>query len=167
MINEEFLYSIYSNKRLSLALKMTSHFVVVFSFFVYACFLHEAHMISPLLLLKSVCVSGGAFFLVTFLRKWIGAPRPYDVYAFFDSQPKTKKGASFPSRHTFSVFCIGTLVIPIMPIFGALTLILGAMLAISRVALGLHFVRDVLAGAVIGVFAGVLGAFASGMVFIA
>ena len=44
-----------------------------------------------------------------------------------------------------------------LPPLGAALLVLGALLAVARVVSGVHFVRDVVSGAVIGVLSAVIG----------
>ena len=104
-----------------------------------------------------IAVSAVPFVLVSLLRKVINAPRPYELIDIDPSAPKNKKGESFPSRHTFSIFLIATLCIP-WRIYVAVTLaVLGVVLAVCRVLLGYHFVRDVVAGFAVGVISGVIG----------
>lgn len=108
-----------------------------------------------------LAVSGVPFLLVSVLRHKLDAPRPYEVYELCNfglEVTRHKGGHSFPSRHTFSAFLIGTLLLPDMPALGATALLVGVYLAVSRVLLGIHFVRDVAAGAVIGTLAGAIGA---------
>jgi membrane-associated phospholipid phosphatase len=46
---------------------------------------------------------------------------------------------------------------PVLPILSSVLLILGIALAASRVLLGIHFLRDVIAGAAIGIASGGIG----------
>ena len=72
---------------------------------------------------------------------------------------KEKHGESFPSRHVFSVFVIAfAFYYTCLPVGIALT-VFGVLLAAVRVVGGVHFPKDVLAGAGIGILAGVLGFF--------
>jgi undecaprenyl-diphosphatase len=57
---------------------------------------------------------------------------------------------SFPSDHAAAAFAIGFAVYAVSRTAGAAFLAAAAAIAISRVALGLHYPSDVLAGAVIG-----------------
>ena len=66
-------------------------------------------------------------------------------------------GKSFPSRHTFSIFVIAVTVFYFWPVAGIITGIAGAVLATVRVLGGVHFVRDVIAGAAIGIGCGLIG----------
>ena len=107
-----------------------------------------------------LAVSGAPFLAVSVLRHILNAPRPYEVYelrSFGLDVPRYKRGCSFPSRHTFSAFLIGVLLLPDLPFLGAAALLIGVYLATSRVLLGIHFIRDVVAGAAIGTLAGVVG----------
>lgn len=100
------------------------------------------------------------FSLVSLMRHLLDVPRPYEVIAFpplAAMRGERKAGKSCPSRHVFSAFLIGALALYYSPILGILTLFIGAFVALERVMLGIHFVRDVIVGAVIGVLSGVIG----------
>ena len=110
-------------------------------------------------------VTGVPFFTVGALRAWLMLPRPFEVYPFYEGRPKVelfsgeKKSGSFPSRHAYSSFVIGTVFFFVNPwcalIFGLPAL----LMCVCRALLGIHFVRDLLAGALIGIVSGVLGEF--------
>ena len=103
-------------------------------------------------------VPGISFVLVSIFRSWYDAPRPYEIPGA--EPPLIKKdapGKSFPSRHIFSIFVIAVTFFWVWPVPGILIGIAGILLAWSRVAGGVHFPRDVIAGALIGVFSGVIG----------
>jgi undecaprenyl-diphosphatase len=62
---------------------------------------------------------------------------------------------SFPSGHAARVFLIGVLAIGLGPGWLAILLCIWApLVALSRVAMGLHYLSDVVAGAVLGAIAG-------------
>lgn len=106
---------------------------------------------------KYLGILGVPFVLVSLLRRYIGAPRPYEVYDFFENRPKDSEKNSFPSRHAFSIFAIGVATWFVYPVFGSILLTLGLLMCVIRVALGYHFPRDVITGAVIGVISSVVG----------
>ena len=160
-------FFVYERKRLSLFLFW---FSFLFSALVAAAFVAY---IGYLLffakdyfeLARVVITAGVPFFAVGALRAWLMLPRPFEVYAFYGGLPTVglfsgeKKSGSFPSRHAYSAFVIGTVFFFQSPwcalIFGA-----GAVLmCLCRALLGIHFVRDLLAGALIGILSGVLGEF--------
>lgn len=103
---------------------------------------------------KSVAVCGVGFILVSLFRHFYNAPRPYQVY---DIQPvinKSTEGKSMPSRHCFSaaVIALGISVInlPLGIIIGVLAL----TIAVLRVAFGVHFIKDVAFGLLVGAVIG-------------
>lgn len=105
--------------------------------------------------LKLASVTGVPFVLVSILRKIMNFPRPYEVYPdLFKSLPKSKSGESFPSRHVFSIFVIGSAYIFINAYAGVALLALGVILAVCRVMLGIHFIKDVAVGALLGAVSG-------------
>ena len=110
-------------------------------------------------LLRAILVPGVSFALVTVVRKAINAPRPYEVFEAAPVIPKDTHGNSFPSRHTFSIFVIAMTFCAVCPIAwaGPAMLAAGAMLAVIRVVSGVHFPRDVVVGAFLGVLAGIVG----------
>ncbi len=151
---------VYRNETAAEILKIISHTVVaitVYALFYRIMILFESGSFTEII--KLAAVLGVPFIAVSILRRIINAPRPYELLPFYEKMPKKKSGRSFPSRHVFSVFAIAVALIPATPLVGALLLFLGVLLAFVRVALGIHFVRDVLAGAAIGLISGVLAIF--------
>jgi undecaprenyl-diphosphatase len=61
---------------------------------------------------------------------------------------------SFPSGHALNGFAIGSVIALAFPPFALLVLLVAGSVAASRVVLGLHFLSDVLAGALIGALVG-------------
>ncbi|MCD7825085.1 MAG: phosphatase PAP2 family protein [Clostridiaceae bacterium] len=110
-------------------------------------------------LLVVLLVPGLTFLGVSAFRLLCNASRPYEVYGFQPLIPKDTKGKSFPSRHVFSVFVIGTTLSFIWRPGALVILAAGVLLAGLRVMAGVHFPKDVVAGAVIGVFSGLAAGF--------
>ncbi len=154
---ESLLYSVYKNKSLSEILHILSYVVVFFT--AYALFWHILDTIkdSPLDVIPIFITTGIPFIAVSVMRCFINAPRPYELFDFYEKKPKEKKGKSFPSRHVFSIFVIATILFR-WNIFVGIGLIAGGiLLAVVRVLLGIHFIRDVVAGALIGIICGIIG----------
>ena len=156
---ENLLRKVYESRNLSLALRIVSHASAALSVPVFMLLCYRAFTVSLPSLIKLLVILGAPFLLVTLLRRVINAPRPYEMYAFFEKTPKNKSGSSFPSRHAFSIFAIGSAALFVYPIIGSALLLLGVCLCVCRVLLGIHFVRDVLAGALIGALASIAGIF--------
>lgn len=110
-------------------------------------------------LLRAVLVPLISFLAVTLFRRLCGRKRPYEVWDAPPLIPKGTKGNSFPSRHVFSVYIIGMTVLWIFPPAGVAILAAGAFLAAVRVIARVHFVRDVIAGAALGIGLGWIGFF--------
>lgn len=106
--------------------------------------------------------------LVYTLKMTIARPRPWLVLS--DVHPLIFPGPSdfsFPSGHAAGSFCFATFIAVLllktrrgaMPfVVSALLLLLATGVALSRIALGVHFPGDVTAGAIIGATSGALGA---------
>jgi undecaprenyl-diphosphatase len=78
-------------------------------------------------------------------------PRHLDVdpLAWFSSDR-----FSFPSGHALNAFAIGSVIALAFPLVALPVLALAASVAASRVVLGLHWLSDVLAGALVGLAIG-------------
>ncbi len=108
---------------------------------------------------RAVVVPAVGFVAVTLLRQVIDAPRPYEVFGIEASVPKDTRGKSFPSKHTFSIFVIATAFLECLatPAPAIIVFALGVALATLRVIIGVHFPRDVIAGALAGTLTGLIG----------
>lgn len=150
---------INSMKRLRLFLRLADLFCVFFTVFAYIITLFCAYTKDFWLFVKLILISGVPFVLVSIIRHIINAPRPYELYNIYDDKEKKKEGRSFPSRHAFSVFSIGTALLFVYPILASAILLLGVLLSFLRVFLGKHFIRDVLAGGLVGIVSSLIGGF--------
>lgn len=109
------------------------------------------------LLLRSVIVPAVSFLLLTLVRRIINAPRPYEKFGMPPVIEKDTKGKSFPSRHVFSVFMIAFTIFISYTGAGIMIALIGAAIAVIRVIGGVHEPRDVIAGAITGIAAGIIG----------
>lgn len=107
--------------------------------------------------LPALIIPGISFILLSIVRDRLNRPRPYEVFHIAPVIEKKTTGHSFPSRHIFSMFMIATTVFYFYPVAGVLIGVTGAALALNRVLGGVHFIRDVVCGALCGIFCGVLG----------
>lgn len=108
-------------------------------------------------LLPAIVIPGISFLLLSIFRDRINKPRPYEVFDLPPVIRKKTRGHSFPSRHIFCMFLIAVTMFYFYPLPGILIGLVGAALAVNRVIGGVHFVRDVIAGALCGIGCGILG----------
>jgi membrane-associated phospholipid phosphatase len=153
---EKALRCIYNRKKLSLFLKIVSHSAVAVGILSYFYLIYLGYKESVWVLLKMLVFSALPFLLVSLARRLINAKRPYEIYGFYIEKLKDKSGRSFPSRHVFSSFLIATLAYAFSPIFALILCGVSIILAVCRVLLGIHFISDVVFGALIGIFSGAL-----------
>ena len=118
---------------------------------------YGSYVISPISLLKVILIALIPFVIVTLIRRLINAPRPYELYDFYEKKPKEKSGKSFPSRHVYSASVIAVLTLYVYPIVGGVLVFFAIALAALRVLLGIHFIRDVVAGSVVGALSAIIG----------
>ena len=125
---------------------------LLFPFLVFCEFVYDRN-----LCIRTLVTAGVSFAVVSLFRRIVNSPRPYEILDIKPLMIKRTKGKSFPSRHCFSIFVIAVCWLRFVPIVGILLLILGVLLALLRVVLGVHFPRDVVAGALIGILSGIIG----------
>lgn len=105
--------------------------------------------------LKVTLVPLAVLALVTAMRYIINAKRPYEVFSYSPAVPKNTKGKSFPSRHTASAFIIAMAFLYLDTTLGIIMMVLATVIGITRVLSGVHFVRDVIGGALISIIIGI------------
>ena len=154
---QKLLKRVYASRKISALLMTVSHLCVLVSVAVYAILVASSFVDSVRIGITMLMLGGAPFVIVTLARRWINAPRPYELYDFYEKRPKDKIGQSFPSRHTFSAFTVAVLSYILSPWLAVALGVLGVALAVSRVLLGMHFIRDVAAGALIGIISGIVG----------
>lgn len=108
-------------------------------------------------LARCVIVPAVAFAAVSLFRRAVNAPRPYEKLSITPLINKDTRGKSFPSRHTFSMFTIAAAWWQFAPVVGGVLMAAGTLMAAIRVVGGVHFPRDVIAGALSALAISALG----------
>ena len=155
--NEARLRSVYENQTLAEGLSVFSvfaslMFVYAFGYIMAMSFAESLEYAARILLIAAL-----PFLLVSLARALIRAPRPYEVYTFYEKKPHRAVGKSFPSWHAFSAFAIAALMLFFNVTFAFLLSLLAIVLCVCRYLLGIHFPRDLIAGALIGICTSLLG----------
>ncbi|MBU5313699.1 phosphatase PAP2 family protein [Tissierella carlieri] len=126
-------------------------------YFIYPIFLLMLAFNGDLRFWRVFLTPGISFMLVSSFRNHTDFPRPYEVLDIVPIINKSTKGRSFPSRHVFSAFVIAMTLYYISVPVGVILMFAGIILAIVRVLGGVHFPRDVVVGAMIGILFGMIG----------
>lgn len=91
------------------------------------------------------------------LKNVVARPRPFEVDSTIKLLISPPSGYSFASGHSVSSFCAATVLLYYEhKRFGWYALTLATLIAFSRLYLRVHYLTDVLAGAVIGIVFGIL-----------
>lgn len=101
-------------------------------------------------------IPASGFVILSFLRKKINAPRPYEVWEIVPLLDRDSPGQSMPSRHVFSATIISMACLHASLTMGMICLILSAFLGLVRVLGGVHYPKDVVVGYICGLVWGVL-----------
>lgn len=101
-------------------------------------------------------IPASGFVILSFLRKKINAPRPYEEWDIKPLLDRDTPGQSMPSRHVFSATIISMACLHASLSLGVILLVLSAFLGLVRVLGGVHYPKDVLVGYICGLVWGVL-----------
>ena len=110
----------------------------------------------PSMLIGAIGVPAAGFLICTALRSGINAPRPYEILDIPSVTPKNTHGKSFPSRHAACGSVIAFTALWAFPPMGWFLLAVSLLIPVSRVLSGVHFLRDVICGWLLGALIGIL-----------
>ena len=91
-------------------------------------------------------IPASGFVILSFLRKKINAPRPYEEWTIKPLLDRDSPGRSMPSRHVFSATIISMACFHASLSLGIILLVLSAFLGLVRVLGGVHYPKDVVVG---------------------
>ena len=106
--------------------------------------------------LMYVFIPASGFVILSFLRKKINAPRPYEEWDIKPLLDRDSPGQSMPSRHVFSATIISMACLHASLSVGVILLVLSAFLGLARVSGGVHYLKDVVVGYIFGLVWGVI-----------
>lgn len=158
----KYAYFIYKTAKRRRSAEIISLLSVLSVAVIYSVTLASVFLTDLVLGVGFAIVTGASFVILSLARGIVNAKRPYEIYDVGGIAPdllSRRIGLSFPSRHVFSAFLIGTMLILESWVLAAVCLLLGTIIALLRVTLLIHFPRDVIAGALIGSLAGLMGAY--------
>ena len=101
-------------------------------------------------------IPASGFVILSFLRKKINAPRPYEVWEIVPLLDRDSPGQSMPSRHVFSATIISMACLHASLTMGMICLTLSAFLGLVRVLGGVHYPKDVVVGYICALVWGVI-----------
>ena len=101
-------------------------------------------------------IPASGFVILSFLRKKINAPRPYEEWDIKPLLDRDSPGQSMPSRHVFSATIISMACMHASLPIGMICLTLSAFLGLVRVLGGVHYPKDVVVGYICALVWGVI-----------
>lgn len=101
--------------------------------------------------LHMVCVGAIAALLYRSLKRWTRRPRPFRAHRGIIAHLPPLDEFSFPSGHTLHAVAFTLIALGYFPALAVLLVPFTALVAASRVVLGLHYPSDVLAATLIGI----------------
>ena len=103
-----------------------------------------------------VFIPASGFVILSFLRKKINAPRPYEEWTIKPLLDRDSPGQSMPSRHVFSATIISMACLHASLSVGVILLVFSALLGLVRVLGGVHYPKDVVVGYICALVWGVI-----------
>lgn len=103
-----------------------------------------------------VFIPASGFVILSFLRKKINAPRPYEEWDIKPLLDRDSPGQSMPSRHVFSATIISMACLHASLSVGVILLVLSAFLGLVRVLGGVHYPKDVVVAYICALVWGVI-----------
>lgn len=100
--------------------------------------------------IQMICVAVVGLLIYRSLKTRLGRLRPYASHEAVECGTAPLDWYSFPSGHTLHAFAFTIVLVAYFPAFAVLAVPFTALVALSRVVLGLHYPSDVAAGAAIG-----------------
>ena len=97
------------------------------------------------------------FGICTTARKVVNEKLPYEAMNITPLIKKDKKGQSFPSRHVLSATIIAMASMYVNVRLGIIMMLISVAIAVIRPVAGVHYIRDVIGGLIIGIVCGVMG----------
>ena len=101
-------------------------------------------------------VPASGFVILSFFRKKINAPRPYEEWTIKPLLDRDSPGQSMPSRHVFSATIISMACFHASLSVGVILLVLSAFLGLVRVLGGVHYPKDVVVAYICALVWGVI-----------
>ena len=101
-------------------------------------------------------IPASGFVILSFLRKKINTPRPYEEWDIKPLLDRDSPGQSMPSRHVFSATIISMACLHASLSLGIILLVLSAFLGLVRVLGGVHYPKDVVVGYICALVWGVI-----------
>ena len=106
---------------------------------------------------RALVVPAVTFAIVSGLRLFVNAPRPYEATRIDPVIHKETLGKSLPSRHVASAAIIACALFCLSPVVGAIAFLGCVAVCFTRIVGGVHFPRDVVAAVLIAAICGVVG----------
>lgn len=142
------------NENLQRGLILFNMYFTYTMYLLYPCLLAYLLFAQRGLFLRTLLIPGLFFAALTYVRKQINRPRPYEKWKLDKLLIKETKGNSMPSRHVFSAVIIAMAVLQVSAPLGSLLLVLSVLSCAVRVLLGVHYPSDVIIGYLFGILAG-------------
>lgn len=148
------------NKFRSESIKILCKYSPILVVLIYVCTIVFLYLKNDERLVLFLIIPALDLIFVSVFRKVLNKPRPYDVYNYEPlTDYKKGKGESFPSRHTASAFIIAMACLYLNYTYGLIMIIIALIVGASRIFTGVHYPKDVIAGAIFSILFGYIGFF--------
>ena len=133
--------------------------VIILGVYAVLMLLWEKRRVFPV---ASACIVSGLLgnFIKDYLKKLVCRPRPFLDVPSLVPAIKPPKSFSFPSGHTTLAFSVAFIICRILPKrYSIPAFLIAALVAFSRLYMGVHYPTDILGGICVGYVAGLITEF--------
>lgn len=127
---------------------LTLFMAIIYFIFIIYLLLTSRDIFFPL---PFIIIPAVSFVLMSLIRHWINAPRPFEEWEITPLISREALGESMPSKHVFSATIISMSILYVFPTIGKILLGLTVLLAFCRVLGGVHYPKDVIVGFLTGI----------------
>lgn len=157
-MNPRFCLWIKENRKREKVFKLIYKYPPLMVFLLYGIIiLYNVLNCDKMVIIKIIAVPMVTFIIVTIFRKLVNRKRPYEALDIKPLIVKNKSGESFPSRHVVSAVIISFAGLYTNIYLGLLLMCLSVVIIIVRPLAGIHYVSDVIFGALISIIFGYIG----------
>lgn len=106
--------------------------------------------------IQAALATGFALIIVSVISHFVGRLRPFLASSAVHLLVSPPLKSSFPSGHTSAAFAMAFVLMMIGPRVGVVAFVCASLIALGRMAVGVHYPTDIVAGVLVGLLSAVV-----------